>query len=155
MSFCETKDTLYRPPSFCGDLKKCITETRFVLPDQDTPRPMTSSALFSTDELRVQDFFIALAVCNTTVVSVNKNNPIPLEMPSNRKKSTRDKKGFLGRRSGDDSTSNKGRLFGRLSTIFSSSTSFLASPKQESEVESSTSPGTAIRTTGTVLSIRN
>ncbi|VEL27088.1 unnamed protein product [Protopolystoma xenopodis] len=36
------------------------------------------SLLELQQEQRVQDFFIVLALCNTTVISVNKNNPTPI-----------------------------------------------------------------------------
>ncbi|CAH8845869.1 unnamed protein product [Trichobilharzia szidati] len=38
-----------------------------------------------TDETRIQDFFLALAICNTAVVSVTKNTPTLFQVPPRRK----------------------------------------------------------------------
>ncbi|CAI2727712.1 unnamed protein product [Schistosoma spindalis] len=49
-----------------------------------------NSRILLSDEIRIQDYFLALAICNTAVVSVTKNTPTMFQVPPPRRKGFRD-----------------------------------------------------------------
>ncbi|RTG83244.1 phospholipid-translocating ATPase [Schistosoma bovis] len=56
---------------------------------ENKSKPLYNQILL-TEEIRIQDFFLALAICNTTVVSVTKNTPTMFQEPPPRRKGFRD-----------------------------------------------------------------
>ncbi|CAH8540005.1 unnamed protein product [Schistosoma haematobium] len=56
---------------------------------ENKSKPLDNQVLL-TEEIRIQDFFLALAICNTTVVSVTKNTPTMFQEPPPRRKEFRD-----------------------------------------------------------------
>ncbi|CAH8535998.1 unnamed protein product [Schistosoma haematobium] len=56
---------------------------------ENKSKPLDNQVLLS-EEIRIQDFFLALAICNTTVVSVTKNTPTMFQEPPPRRKGFRD-----------------------------------------------------------------